>query len=65
MEKKLSLKANTKYSLCTCGASKTLPFCDNSHRELNEKTGSNFKSFKITPAEDINMEVSSSNWEKD
>jgi len=32
---------------------------------LNEEKGTNYKSLKITPKKDINIEVTSSNWEKD
>lgn len=60
--RKLTLKKEKKYKLCTCGASRTIPFCDDSHRELNEKTGSSFKSLKITPKKDIELNVSSKNW---
>ena len=59
----INLIKGNKYKLCTCGASKKIPFCDDSHRELNDKKGTSYKSLKITPKEDINMEVSSSNWE--
>ena len=34
---KLKLKANKKYSLCTCGKSDTLPYCDNNHRIFNDE----------------------------
>ena len=64
-EKKLTLKKGIKYSLCTCGASKKIPFCDESHKELNEETSCNYKSLKIIPEEDITVIVSSKNWEKD
>ena len=62
--KKLSLKKHQKYKICTCGESKIIPFCDDSHRELNEKTNCNYKSLKITPEEDIELNISSKNWEE-
>jgi len=61
---KLTLKKNQKYKFCTCGKSKIIPYCDDSHRDLNEITNSNYKSFKITPEEDIELNISSKTWEK-
>ncbi|MBS3081166.1 CDGSH iron-sulfur domain-containing protein [Candidatus Pacearchaeota archaeon] len=63
-EKKLTLKKEIKYSFCTCGASQNLPFCDESHKKLNEETNCNYKSLKITPEGEITIIVSSKNWEK-
>ncbi|MDP6642128.1 MAG: CDGSH iron-sulfur domain-containing protein [Candidatus Nanoarchaeia archaeon] len=63
MEKEITLEAEKKYSICTCGKSKVIPFCDNTHRELNEKTGCSYKSLKITPKKKIIITLSSSNWE--
>lgn len=60
--KKINLKKNVVYKLCTCGFSKIIPLCDESHKLINEKTGSNFKSLKIIPEIDINLDVSSKNW---
>ena len=65
MQHKLDLKKGETYKICTCGTSKSIPICDDSHRQLNEEKGTSYKSLKITPMKDINMEVSSSNWEKD
>ena len=59
---KINLKAGKKYKLCTCGTSQMLPYCDNSHRELNEKEGTNYKSIKIFPKEDATISVNSNNW---
>jgi len=48
---KVTLEAGKLYSWCVCGASKKQPFCDNSHRELNEKnpdkTAPQFRSHKF------------------
>ena len=60
--KKVVMKAGRRYKLCTCGESKILPFCDDSHRELNEKEGTNYKSIKISPEEDATISVNSNNW---
>ncbi len=53
-------------SMCTCGHSKTLPLCDDSHREINEQQGTNYKSFKLyNPSnETIIDKVYCSNWKK-
>lgn len=32
--KLVTLRADTEYKWCTCGHSKTQPFCDHAHREL-------------------------------
>jgi CDGSH-type Zn-finger protein len=64
VEKEIVLEPGEKYSICTCGKSKVLPFCDNTHRELNEKTNCNYKSLKITPKEKVTITLSSSNWEE-
>ena len=60
---KIKLKANKKYSFCTCGKSASLPYCDNKHRTFNEKRDTNYKSLKVFPAEDTTICVSSSTWE--
>ena len=43
--KKIQLKAGKRYSLCTCGKSAVLPFCNGAHKELNAQQGSNYRSF--------------------
>ena len=35
--KKIDIRKNIKYSFCSCGLSKKLPFCDNEHRNFNKK----------------------------
>ena len=59
---KINLKSGKKYSICSCGLSKTLPFCDNSHREFNKMNKTDYKSLKINPENDIMIEVTSSRW---
>ena len=61
-KKKLKLLKNKKYSFCTCGLSKKLPFCDNNHIAHNFKNKTNYKSLKVIPHKDIEVEVSSSTW---
>lgn len=60
--KKINLKKDREYKLCTCGSSKLIPYCDESHKELNEKNNYNYKSLKIIPDRDVNLDVSSKNW---
>jgi len=31
----IKVETDQKYSWCSCGFSKTMPLCDNSHRELS------------------------------
>ena len=59
---RLKIKKDVKYSICTCGFSKKLPFCDNEHRIYNEKNNTVFKSMKIKSSENTNIDFSSSNW---
>ena len=65
--KLIVLKPGTKASLCSCGQSKTIPYCDHSHREVNEKNGTSYKSFKVKNStdKDIELKVNSGNWPKD
>ena len=58
----LKLYKDKKYSICSCGLSKNLPFCDNAHREHNEKNGTNYKSVKIIAEETISVDINSSTW---
>ena len=58
----IKLKAGKKYSICSCGLSNVLPFCDNTHREYNSKNKTEYKSVKITPEVDTIIEVTSSRW---
>ena len=58
----IKLKAKTKYSICSCGLSKTLPFCDNAHRQFNRLNDTNYKSVKITLDQDSVIEVTSGKW---
>ena len=60
----IKLKAGKKYSICSCGLSDSLPFCDNSHRQFNDENGTKYKSVKITSDNDTIMHITSSNWNK-
>ena len=63
--KTIKLKSNEKCSICTCGKSKNLPYCDNEHRKLNEEKGTNYKSLKIIPKSDTEFELYCSNWDSE
>ena len=58
----IKLKAGKKYSICSCGLSGSLPFCDNTHREFNSANGTEYKSVKITSEKDTLIELTSSRW---
>ena len=58
----IKLKAGKKYSICSCGLSGSLPFCDNAHRGFNATNNMEYKSVKITPEKDTLIKVTSSRW---
>ena len=61
---RLKIKKGVKYSICTCGESNSMPFCDNSHRLYNIKHNVEFKSLKICTDKDVTITLSSSKWDK-
>ena len=61
---KVECAAGERCSFCTCGASKNLPFCDNSHREVNADLGTDYKSLKIMSENKTTMYVICSGWKK-
>ena len=58
----IQLKKNVKCSICSCGISKKLPYCDNSHREYNKNNHTNYKSVKIYLLDDEKIKISCSTW---
>ena len=61
--KKITIKKGKRYSICTCGASDVMPFCDGKHRVLNEQGVCNYKSIKIISEKDTTVQVYSSAWD--
>ena len=60
--KKVKLYKGREYSICSCGLSKNLPFCDNEHRSHNEKNQTNYKSVKIIAEKTVMIDINSSTW---
>jgi len=60
--KKIKLKKNVRYSICTCGASLKLPFCNNEHRQYNKINKSEYKSLKIISNKDVELDFQSKKW---
>ena len=62
--KKIKLHKGKKYSICSCGLSKALPFCDNEHRQYNEENDTNYKSVKIIAEQTTEINIDSSKWKE-
>ena len=60
--KEIKLHKGKKYSICSCGLSKVLPFCDNKHRAYNEEKGTDYKSVKIITKKTVIVDLNSSTW---
>ena len=61
--KEISLKKGKRYSICTCGCSTIMPYCDGSHKEINEIESCNYKSIKIISNKDTKIKVHSTAWD--
>ena len=61
--KEITIKKGKRYSICTCGASAVMPFCDGRHREINEQEVCNYKSIKIISEKDTKIQVHSTAWD--
>ena len=59
----VELKPGNQYKICTCGASKRMPFCDDSHRDLPRKnTTKTLRSIKIIPSRYVALVINSDNY---
>mgnify|MGYP001163880678 FL=1 len=58
----IKLKKNSRCSICSCGFSKKLPYCDNSHREANSNNNTSYKSVKVYLLDDDEIKITCSNW---
>ena len=58
----IEAKKNVKYSICSCGLSNKLPYCDNAHRAFNKKNNTNYKSIKISLSNNSKIDINCSNW---
>ncbi len=61
----ITLEGKKKYSFCTCGKSKKIPYCDETHKSINEQQGTQYASLKIWPQEKTTVTLSSKNWRKE
>lgn len=61
-EIEIELKKDKRYSICTCGLSARMPYCDSAHRSYNEVNGTDYKSLKIRAEEDVKITLSSATW---
>ena len=59
---KILLNKNIRKSICSCGLSNKMPYCDNTHKTFNEKSTCTYKSIKITSNKDVQIVVKSSKW---
>ena len=62
--KKIKIHKGIRYSICSCGLSNTLPFCDNAHRKYNEENKTNYKSVKIISEDTVMIDIHSSIWKE-
>jgi CDGSH-type Zn-finger protein len=60
--RKITIHKGKKYSICSCGLSKLLPFCDNKHRAYNQENKTNYKSVKIIAEQTTEININSSTW---
>ncbi len=61
---KLKIKFNQKYSSFIFCVSNIMSLCDNSNRDYNKKNYTKYKSIKIIPNCDTDLDIDSSLWEK-
>ena len=63
-DKQIKAKKNILYSICTCGLSKKIPFCDNTHRQIKNISDIEFKSVKISCSKDNILSLKCKTWDK-
>ena len=61
-EYNIFLKKDVRKSICSCGMSNVMPYCDNAHRLFNENNNCSYKSIKLISNKDVSVSVSCSNW---
>ena len=64
----IKIKKNVKYSICSCGKSDKLPYCDNNHIEYDAANSCSYKSVKIYLLDDNpdnTLKIICSNWDED
>ena len=59
---RIKLKKNVKYSICSCGLSEKLPYCDNGHRIINNSNNTKFNSIKVYCKKDVELELICKKW---
>ena len=68
-DKIIKIKKNVKYSICSCGKSGKLPYCDNAHREYNAINNTSYKSVKVylldNSSDNHCLKIMCSNWDED
>ena len=68
-DKIIKIKKNVKYSLCSCGKSNKLPYCDNAHRAYNVANNCSYKSIKVYLLDESDdndyLKIMCSNWDED
>lgn len=61
----VNIRSNTRCSICACGKSKSMPYCDNEHRAYNKKHSTNYRSLKVWSKKNCEITIFSNMWSKD
>lgn len=67
MEKEINVKPGERVSICSCGYSKKLPYCDDTHIRINKEYTTSYRSIKLRIISGLETEigVDSKNWDKE